>query len=267
MRPLEFKTVDTPSEDERFTPAYRRERHANAKPRQASFGSDGTRTEIRQYVTEPGHANDACAAVDQVLPNGWVARWVFAEQGGSMAVRSLTIEPEGRVTPTGGLVANTLRQAEVSPAKVTAHVNAKATEADRTAERNPDDLSHDALRLVVHRGLARWRSPEPEPPAPGRGRPALPDDFLAAVAIAYIEECAAGRGVLKRVGVRVGPLRGMRPRQVLLQTVKDWVRLARDRGFLTPATKQGSRGGQPGPRLLAYLDTQQNGASNVDNDN
>lgn len=268
MQVDDYRAVDTPTEDERLAPGYRRERADRARTGHARFEPDGTRVEVREYVTAPDEENDAIAALEQALPDGWVARWVLAEQGGGLVVRSLTVEPEGRTTPTGGVTANRLRT--LSPAGVLSHLHALALEAARVAQRNPDQLSPGALALVVRQGLARQRIPERQPPAPPSGRPALPDEFLVAVALAYVEESAAGAGVYVRLSKRLGRLRGTR-RRVPDATIKDWIRTARARGFLAPAGKQGRRGGEPGPRLLAYLEQQQqqqqqNGDNHVDND-
>lgn len=241
--------VDAPDEDECFPPEYRRQRHAAAKPSTASFDLDGTRHETREYLTDPRQRNDAVAALTELLPDGWRLRWTFAEQEGVLVVRSLTVEPEDRTTPPGGLRADTLRKG-VSPAG--AAVTANREYADAVAA---DDavISPEAVRLVFARALAAARGPRATPRTKAVGRPRLSDDFIAAVACAYLEEQDAGRGVNGRVGARVAPLRGLRPRQVTPQATKDWVHTARTRGFLTPASQQGRRGAQPGPRLIEYL--------------
>lgn len=72
-----------------------------------------------------------------------------------------------------------------------------------------------------------------------RGRPPLPESTLDAVARAYLDEAAAGVGLLKRLSRRFD-----RPEA----TVRDWIAAARREGFLTPAVP-GKRGAGPGPRL------------------
>lgn len=72
-----------------------------------------------------------------------------------------------------------------------------------------------------------------------RGRPPIPDETLAAVAHAYLEEAPAGVGLLKRLSQRFA-----RPEP----TVRDWIATARREGFLTAAAP-GKRGAAPGPRL------------------
>lgn len=248
-------TVDAPTEDERFPPDYRRERHENAESRHAEF-RDGLRYETREYVTDSGQRNDATAAMTEHLPGGWVARWVYAEQDGLQVVRSLTIEAEGRATPPGGITADTLRKG-VSPRRAADTAQA-AVSAAGAVDPESAEITPEVVRLVFARGTARRQGPRTEP-RPTRGRPRLDNDFLAAVALAYLDEQEAGRGILARVGARIGPLRGIKPRHVVPQTVKDWVAAARRRGFLTPADKQGRRGAQPGPALNEYLEQLQIG--------
>jgi hypothetical protein len=87
-----------------------------------------------------------------------------------------------------------------------------------------------------------------EQSAPRPGRPKLADDLLRQVALAYLAEVRAGRGVLRRLAERFE-----RPET----TIRDWVRIARREGWLGPATKSGRRGADPGPRLLAERLAQQ----------
>lgn len=72
-----------------------------------------------------------------------------------------------------------------------------------------------------------------------RGRPRLSADLLAQVAHAYLDETAAGAGLLRRMADRFG-----RPEA----TIRDWIGAAREAGYLTPA-RPGRRGAGPGPRL------------------
>jgi hypothetical protein len=211
---VEPEELFVPTAEERLTPAARR-----SAPEELSEES----------------TNDATAAWDEAA-NGWVLRWTFAEQAGQLVVRSLAIEPAGRTTPGGGLTGAVLRQR--SPARV-------ATLATSAWARARSENTFAAL-------LLRWRKAELDdngsPSTPRRpGRPRLPDDLLAEVATAYLEEMERGPGVLRRVGERLG-----RPES----TVRDWVHIARREGFLTPARKTGSRGAAPGPRLIARREDQ-----------
>jgi hypothetical protein len=72
-----------------------------------------------------------------------------------------------------------------------------------------------------------------------RGRPELSDELLIEVAEAYVWEAGRGRGALKRMSEIFD-----RPEA----TVRDWITLARRRGYLAP-TKAGRRGAAPGPKL------------------
>jgi hypothetical protein len=68
-----------------------------------------------------------------------------------------------------------------------------------------------------------------------RGRPELSDELLIDVAEAYIWEAGRGRGALKRMSEIFD-----RPEA----TIRDWITLARRRGYLAP-TKAGRRGAAP----------------------
>lgn len=72
-----------------------------------------------------------------------------------------------------------------------------------------------------------------------RGRPELSDELLVEVAEAYIWEAGRGRGALKRMAEIFD-----RPEA----TIRDWIALARRRGYLAP-TKPGRRGAAPGHNL------------------
>ncbi len=72
-----------------------------------------------------------------------------------------------------------------------------------------------------------------------RGRPELPDDLLADVAQAYLQEAAVGAGLTRRLSERFD-----RPEA----TVRDWIAATRRRGYLSDAVP-GRRGATPGPRL------------------
>jgi hypothetical protein len=72
-----------------------------------------------------------------------------------------------------------------------------------------------------------------------RGRPPVADELLAEVASAYIQEASAGPGLTRRLSLRFD-----RPEP----TIKDWIKLARRRGFLSEATP-GRRGASPGTRM------------------
>jgi hypothetical protein len=72
-----------------------------------------------------------------------------------------------------------------------------------------------------------------------RGRPELSDELLIEVAQAYIWEAGRGRGALRRMSETFD-----RPEA----TIRDWIALARRRGYLAP-TKPGRRGAAPGPNL------------------
>jgi hypothetical protein len=75
---------------------------------------------------------------------------------------------------------------------------------------------------------------------PQRGRPPLDDELLQDLAHAYLREAVHGRGLTRRLAAHFN-----RPEP----TIKDWIKAARERGFLSPA-QPGQRGAGPGPSLL-----------------
>jgi hypothetical protein len=85
--------------------------------------------------------------------------------------------------------------------------------------------------------------------APRRGPSTTPEDHLREVAIAYL--AAVERDPGKPIALIAEGLG--RPRN----TVADWVRKARQRGWLTAATP-GKAGAQPGQRLVAWRNQQEN---------
>jgi hypothetical protein len=181
---------------------------------------------------DPHVSTGAVTAVEQ-QSDDWRARWVLVEQDGSLIVRSLHLEPDGRTTPPGGVTSNLLR--ELSPsAAITAGGARLAGEPDRT--------KFEDLRLIWAADEARGHGPMQT--ARTSGRPRLSDEHLAAVAVSYLEELQRGQGVLRRIGERFN----REP-----ETMRDQVRIARKRGFLTLALGTGRKGAAPGPRLIELL--------------
>lgn len=100
-------------------------------------------------------------------------------------------------------------------------------------DRGPDELTQTEIS-ALETGIRAAQQTK-------RGRPSLPDSILIDIAHAYLEEAAAGVGLLNRLSLRFD-----RPEA----TVRDWIATARREGYLTPAVP-GKRGAGPGPRLNA----------------
>lgn len=182
---------------------------------------------------KPESRNDVTVAVE-AIGEEWVARWTVAEQGGALVVRSLHLEPLTLGTPAGGITSDLLR--DLSPATALAAAYAGPTE------------SAPSHRIIAdfHARERRERGPHDEPARRSRaGRPPVPEDELIEVALAYLAELKRGRGVTARLVNRFDMSEG---------AIRDRIRMCRDpqRGLLTP-TKQGQRGGGPGPRLLELM--------------
>jgi hypothetical protein len=165
---------------------------------------------------------DAGLAVE-IVGGDWRARWVLTQQAGVAVVRSVTLEPNAATTPAGGVTTNLLR--ELSPQRALAAV----------VEGIPQAI--DVYSRPEQKSEARPRG----------GRPRVSDEELARVASNYLAELQSGQsGITTRMRLALGY-----PKD---STVRDRIRMARDRGFLT-ATKRGRRGGGPGPALLEMQQT------------
>jgi hypothetical protein len=125
---------------------------------------------------------------------------------------------------------------------------------------HPDKIRERALLMLQHKGTAYqgmeragWdlapeefdqvrRLAEAARELPlNRGRKGYPDDHYRRIALAYIDDVRAhgSRGVLARLASAENVSRA---------TIRDWVRRARELGFLAP-TKQGRAEATPGPNL------------------
>jgi hypothetical protein len=105
--------------------------------------------------------------------------------------------------------------------------------ADRTTA---DELTENQRRALENSATIGARR---------RGRPELSDELLIDVAENYIWEAGRGRGALNRMAETFD-----RPEA----TIRDWIALARRRGYLAP-TKPGRRGAAPGPNLPATTES------------
>ncbi|MFC0623213.1 hypothetical protein [Kribbella deserti] len=238
-------SAEAPTHDDRVTSDERLRRRLAANASGSPFNAESVEDYRRKrQASEKAYevredfevATGAVAAVTQSA-DGWQARWVLVEHEGAVVVRSLHLEPEDRTTPSGGITTNLLR--ELSPGRAVAAAAARLSGG-------LDPQSWEDLRLIhAQRDASEFGPPADE--SRGPGRPRLSDDHLRAVALAYLEELKGGPGVLKRLGRRFD-------RE--WQTMRDQVRIARRRGYLTDAPKAGRKGAMPGPRLLEHDDEQ-----------
>lgn len=151
--------------------------------------------------------------------------------------------------PTGEISSTTLRRLRLDT--VLAQVRAKALEITATVGGHLDrgDLQGlpeptlEAVRAMVKAGRAAAK----RPPAGSRG---WGDDFYRMVAHEYVELTKAGvpgRGVLTELAKRLAR-RMNEPEPRHRDNVRDWVAVAKERGFIVPVG-QGRGGALPGPRL------------------
>lgn len=180
---------------------------------------------------------------DFVDADGWAAeqrreaeenrRWDEAERAAGREP-----EPEPAPAPFPGITTSLLRRIPLGEIVAVAQ-----------AELAGSDWRQEGIRVLPGPPVAADDLPEPtlaaletaeSLAAPARrGRPMLSDEHLAQVAYRYLAEASSGPGLIRRLAVEFD-----RPEP----TVKDWIRQARRRGFLSPATS-GRRGAAPGPRL------------------
>ena len=262
-------TIDSPGSEDRYTPEIRR---ARRRAMQSERTWEKNLRAAVDGVTPPKaeSRSDATVVWEQTSSDeAWLVRWVLADQGSALVVRSLTIEAAGRATPAGGVTANLLR--ELSPAGICAAAwevrgDLVEKEADARAQGLRVIGETDDGRLVIDESaswamLLRWERNEARDYGPAvaekrrPGRPALSGEFLATVAIAYLDELPKGRGVLARVARRLEAEQHRKKGSIPVETVRDWVSVARRQKYLSPAPKQGQRGGGPGPKLRELLDS------------
>jgi hypothetical protein len=203
------------------------------------FHPDSHLVQELEGLDESTARTDAVAGVEEDdgdSPDGWQVRWVLAQQqDGALVVRSVHLRPKGRQTPPGGVTVRMLRN--LSPSAAIARLSDVSDEFE-----HPREFSHLLIKWARH-DIAELQLSLPKKQGPGR--PRLPDDLLVAVALAYLEELPHGPGLLRRVAEHPEIDRPV-------ETVRDWVRVARDRHFLTP-TKVGQKGAAPGAALIEYL--------------
>lgn len=83
----------------------------------------------------------------------------------------------------------------------------------------------DSGGVLDQRGITRPRGKRSGGP---RGRPPKEERDLLRVAVSYVQEVGKGRGAAKRLAHRLGRSR---------ERVREWIRLARRRGFLEPTSR------------------------------
>lgn len=190
---------------------------------------------------------DAVAAVEYYSADrAWHVRWVLADQSGRFLPRSVTVEATEQTTPEGGVTSNLLR--ELKPPKAAADL-VRALDEDGITDRGVFLTS--VARVLIDIGREEVTASSLKPREVRRtGRPPHSDEHIASVAVAYLDEFRRGRGVLRRLGARFDRTP---------EAMRDQVRIARARGFLT-RTKQGRGGGGPGPRLIELQQRKEAGA-------
>lgn len=207
----------------------------------SAYASDDSRTwpqtapELEQAAKPQ---SDVVLVVTQRdISKEWQVRWLVAEQGGHLVVRSVTLEPLSGATPSGGVTASLLR--ELKPRYA----------IDAASPAVPEPLQPGIADDLIAAGLrdaftSRHASGPVAAPEPRRGRPPLSDEHLARVAMSYLRELKRGPGILARLAAEFGRTE---------QAMRDQVSAAREREWLGPAPRPGQKGGGPGRRLQELL--------------
>lgn len=182
----------------------------------------------------------------------WLVSGEVTDLDGRTEITSITIEPnpvvwrEGepglrRATETpSGITSAALRSIRLS--QVLATVRRELGEAERWVEA-AQEMAPSVPVTRWDQASARALKKSFRSAAPGRS-----DDFYRAVAIGFLEEQAAGRGVYARLAERLARYR-LDGEPIPAETLRTWVRVAEQRGYLTPGTR-GRSDRQPGPRLV-----------------
>lgn len=159
---------------------------------------------------------------------GWAASAELAtDEAGRTVIARLTLQPEGDL-PEHGITSETLRLVSV-----------------------PALLPRDDAPVVPGDVLMRARLDAAE----HRPRTPYSDDLYAVVAAHYLSECAGGEGrgdLADRLAGRLSEALGV---EVCRESARNWVRAARKRDFLAPAT-HGRATAVTGRRLVAALEGQ-----------
>lgn len=167
---------------------------------------------------------------------------VLAQQDRRLAVRSLRVVPHGldvddsADVPGEGVTPSLLRKVPLPRLIAQVHADLLAT-----AERGDMYSGGDVPTPLWLKNLQALTPAVPQKDARKGGRPAVSEDLLRQVAVAYLAEQHAGRGLHDRIADRIS-----QP----AKRVPDLIRLARAADLLTPAAP-GKRGAAPGPQLLA----------------
>jgi hypothetical protein len=189
--------------------------------------------------------DDAMARFAAVLLHGhafWFVHGWLVEREGRAVIEQLVIESE--LESQRGIRLDLLRALSLSrlSARVIAQLRAEP-EWIELLERAGLAVVSEADRRRAKEAAARAA----KQPLRRRGRAGYPDEHYRRIALRYIElvQEHGSKGVLVRIAEEESRRRGYR---VAHATVRDWVRGARERGFLAPG-ERGRATPLPGPRL------------------
>lgn len=198
---------------------------------------------------EPVAVPDRPEVIARFLATGpdtpWLVAGYIAARDGRLFLDQISIEAETE-TPAGGITSTTLRK--LSLPQILAAAEYALTERPDWF----DLLERHHLGVVPAADYANAQQTATATAAAGRshpGRPRRPDALLVWTARTYLGllRLDVRRGILIELA-KLATEREKRP--ITRETVRDWVKAARDRGYLEGGL-QGRAGARPGPRLQA----------------
>ena len=172
------------------------------------------------------------------IASGYLSRSVT----GDLTVEELTLEPEH---PGQGEVTPALLRA-VSLALIVARAQAALRSAPESVEL-ADELGISQASDVARREAERAAKIALSVGRKKGGRPSYPDSHYEWLARQYLAlyDAGVGRGIRNQLAHLASERLG---RPIPTNTIRDWIRRARELGFLEGAT-QGRAGARPGPNL------------------
>src|SRR5574337_999626 len=205
---------------------------------------DAREEDIRQI----GYVLDKSIWIEHAIGQGWMLAFRVAYQHGAPVISETRIFPcdsEHIGRPPGvwsGIFGDTPR---LPPGGITARLLREVrTTAFRKGLR--ELVARWDQEVMVALPLPWVRPPEPSSTKPKRGRPGRSDVELARMARTYAKAYMSGKPPVRAVAETF---------QISASQARDAVLRARTRGFLSPATKQGRRGGILTPLAKAFLPT------------
>jgi hypothetical protein len=208
-------------------------------PRQARTEAEGY-PEVDAYSTGEGRAD--FKAQQKIAGRLWsVSGELARNEAGALVIGRFEIEPLGH---RSDVTTSVLRDVKLSVIRDRAArtLREQAAEGDALEAEEiawPQASPEESERLAAGATLAAT-------PSPPVGRPSLGEEHYRAIAVEYLAAVEARmRAGRSAYGLLTELAAG---HYVSRETMRDWIKAARKRGFIA-GTSQGRSGGEPGPNL------------------